>query len=109
MYEFLAQTDALISDYSSVAVDYLIVDRPIAFALQDYEEYKRTRGFVFDDPRELMPGHHLYSFQELKLFLSDVSADKDPYRENRKQMFNVAITRSDDYCLDVLNKVGIYK
>ena len=109
MYEFLAQTDALISDYSSVAVDYLIVDRPIAFALQDYEEYKRTRGFVFDDPREFMPGHHLYSFQELKPFLSDVSADKDPYRENRKQMFNVAITRSDDYCLDVLNKVGIYK
>ena len=109
MYEFLALTDALISDYSSVAVDYLITDRPIAFALQDFEEYRRTRGFVFEEPREYMPGHHLYTFEELKLFLSDVSGEVDPFREKRKQMFDVAITRSNDYCLDVLTQIGIQK
>ena len=108
MYEFLAWTNALISDYSSVAVDYLIVDRPIAFALQDYEDYKCTRGFVFEEPRDYMPGHHLYSFEDLKRFISDVSANLDPYREKRKQMFDIAITCSNDYCLDVLNKIGIY-
>lgn len=107
MYQFLALTDALISDYSSVAVDYLIVDRPIAFALQDYEEYKRTRGFVFDDPRKYMPGHHLYSFDDLKVFLSDVSANIDRYKNQRAKMCEEAISRSDDYCRDVLDKVGI--
>lgn len=109
MYEFLAKTDALITDYSSVAVDYLITNRPIAFALQDYEEYKRTRGFVFEDPREYMPGHHLYSFEDLKGFVSDVSAGSDPYQNKRTKMFNVAITRSNDYCKDVLDKIGIIK
>lgn len=109
MYEFLAQTDALISDYSSIAVDYLIVDRPIAFALQDYEEYNRTRGFVFENPREYMPGHHLYTFEDLKGFIYDVSVGSDLYQDKRKQMFNVAITRSNDYCKDVLDKIGIHK
>ena len=31
--EILMHADALISDYSSVAVDYLLLDRPIAFTL----------------------------------------------------------------------------
>lgn len=107
MYKFLAHTDALISDYSSVAIDYLIVDKPIAFALEDYEEYKRTRGFVFDNPLDYMPGHHLYSFDDLKAFVSDVSANNDKFKSQRTQMYDEAITRSDDYCRDVLNKVGI--
>ena len=103
MYKFLAFTDALISDYSSVAVDYLIVDRPIAFALQDYDEYKRMRGFVFDEPRDYMPGHHLYSLDDLKNFLSDVSAGVDPYKSKRLQMRDMAISCSNDYCKDILD------
>ena len=107
MYQCLALTDALISDYSSVAIDYLIVDRPIAFALQDYEEYKRTRGFVFENPKDYMPGHHLYSFDDLKSFLTDVSANIDKYKDLRLKMDNEAIARSDDYCRDILETVGI--
>lgn len=109
MYKFLAITDALISDYSSVAVDYLIVDRPIAFALQDYEEYKRMRGFIFDEPRNYMPGHHLYSFNDLKVFLSDISIGLDPYKSKRLQMRDIAISCSNDYCKDILDKIGISK
>ena len=110
MYKFLAFTDALISDYSSIAVDYLIIDRPIAFALQDYEEYKRTRGFVFEEPRDYMPGHHLYCLNDLIGFISDVSLGLDPYKNKRLEMRNVAISISDDYCkdlLDYLDKVGM--
>ena len=107
MYQFLALTDALISDYSSVAVDYLIVDKPTAFALEDFEEYKRTRGFVFDDPRDYMPGHHLYSFEDLTGFLSDISANNDKYKDRRSKMYEEAISRSDDYCRDLLEKIGI--
>lgn len=107
MYKFIALTDALISDYSSVAVDYLIVDRPIAFTLDDYEEYKNTRGFVFDDPRVYMPGHHLYSFEDLTNFLKDISTGKDEYREERQRMKSYAICQTDDYCKMLLDKFGI--
>ncbi|MBQ9362594.1 MAG: CDP-glycerol glycerophosphotransferase family protein, partial [Bacteroidaceae bacterium] len=57
LYELLAVTDGMITDYSSVAFDYLLVDKPLAFALDDYENYTSTRGFVFDDPLQYMPGH----------------------------------------------------
>ena len=107
MYKFIGLTDALISDYSSVAVDYLIVNRPMAFTLDDFEEYRSHRGFVFDDPRVYMPGHHLYSFQDLKEFISDVAAGKDDYRIKREQMYGEAICYSDNYCSSILDKLGI--
>ena len=107
MYRFIGLTDALISDYSSVAVDYLIVNRPMAFTLDDFEEYRSNRGFVFDDPRAYMPGHHLYSFQDLKGFLTDVAVGKDEYQRKRKQMYGEAICDTDNYCKSILDKFGI--
>lgn len=109
LYKFIALTNALISDYSSVAVDYLVVNRPIAFTLDDYDEYKNTRGFVFENPRAYMPGHHLYTFADLEKFLIDVSNDKDPYKSQREQMYKEAICRSDNYCKSVLDTLGIIK
>lgn len=107
MYKFIALTDALISDYSSVAVDYLLVNRPIAFTLDDYEEYKKTRGFVFENPLQYMPGHHLYTLDDLKLFLSDVSNGRDPYKAQRDIVSEKAIYPSDNYCKSILNTIGI--
>ena len=107
MYKFIGLTDALISDYSSVAVDYLIVNRPMAFTLDDFEEYSQARGFVFDDPRAYMPGHHLYSFQDLIGFLSDISAGRDVFRSQRRKMYGEAICYSDNYCKSILDKLGI--
>lgn len=109
MYKFVALTDALISDYSSIGIDYLIVNHPLAFTLNDFEEYKKTRGFIIEDPRIYMPGHHLYMYEELKGFLSDVSEGKDSYKENREQVLGDLITPSDNYCESILNKLGIRK
>lgn len=107
MYKFVALTDALISDYSSIAVDYLIVDHPMAFTLDDFEEYRRARGFVFEDPRVYMPGHHLYTFDDLRLFLFDVSRGNDSYLNQRKKMRDKAICQSGDYCKSILNRFSI--
>ena len=52
LYEFINCSDALVSDYSSVAIDYLLLDRPLGFTLDDYEAYTESRGWVFDDPQE---------------------------------------------------------
>lgn len=109
MYKFLALTDALVSDYSSVAIDYLLVDRPIAFALEDYNEYKNTRGFVFEDPRVYMPGHHLYSYEDLTRFLKEISLGKDVFREERRRMRTSAIFQSEDYCRTILEIFKITK
>lgn len=108
MYKFIGVTDALISDYSSIAVDYLIVDKPIAYTLDFYEEEKKTRKFIFDDIREYMPGHHLYNLKDMENYIDDVSKGNDPYKEKRKQMYDMSIAPSDNYCKSVLDKFGIY-
>ncbi|KIC18755.1 hypothetical protein RA25_21145 [Leisingera sp. ANG-S5] len=46
--EVLAATDILISDYSSVFFDFLVLDRPAVLYTYDLEDYKATRGLYLD-------------------------------------------------------------
>lgn len=57
VYHLLHYADALITDYSSVFCDYLVLDRPIAFDISDMDSYADKRGFVFDKPLDYMPGY----------------------------------------------------
>lgn len=98
VYGVLNQTRALISDYSSIAVDYMLLNKPIAFSLDDFEQYKDTRGFVFDNPLDYMPGHHLYTFDDLKSFLQDISEGKDPYAEERHRLMKIMHNPCESYC-----------
>lgn len=109
LYHFIALTDALISDYSSIAIDYLLVDHPIAFTLDDFETYKNLRGFVFKDPLEFMPGHHLYSFEDLLSFIKDVQNENDKFKDERDKIREITIAKSTDYCRDILDYLGIRK
>lgn len=106
LYEVLAATDALITDYSSVAIDFLLVDRPIAFTLDDFDSYKHSRGFVFENPLEYMPGHHLFEFADMKAFLEDVSEGRDPYAGTRVAVADKVHNRTDQYCKRVVDYFG---
>lgn len=45
----LKHTDILIVDYSSIWIDYLLLNRPIVGFAKDYNEYfKKERGFIYD-------------------------------------------------------------
>lgn len=45
--EILAITDILITDYSSIAIDFMFMDKPIIYFTYDLEEYSTERGFFF--------------------------------------------------------------
>lgn len=107
MYKFIGVTDALISDYSSIAIDYLLVNHPIAYTLDFFEEDIKTRSFIFDDPRSYMPGHHLYNFEDLKSFLYDLFIGVDSFMTQREQLCKMAICPSNNYCESVLKQFGI--
>ena len=48
-YEMMALSDVLITDYSSVALDYLLLDRPIMYFCYDYAAYiSNERGLYYD-------------------------------------------------------------
>ncbi len=50
--ELLSLSDCLITDASSVIIDYLLLDRPIICHFPDIDAYKATRGFCWEfDPQ----------------------------------------------------------
>lgn len=83
LYQFVGKTDALISDYSSVSVDYLLLNKPIGYILDDMEQYSKERGFCFDNVLDVMPGHHIYTEQELRDFVNDIVCNKDLFENQR--------------------------
>ena len=52
----------------------------------DIEEYRKTRGFVVDDPYPLMPGPFIRTPDEFAAFLSDFLSGKDDYKAERERV-----------------------
>jgi len=90
LYRLLPGTDALITDYSSVYFDYLLLDRPIGFMLDDLEQYRRERGFLLEPVTDWMPGPRIVEPAHLRQFLEEIGAGEDPgqtARESLRQTF----------------------
>jgi CDP-glycerol glycerophosphotransferase (TagB/SpsB family) len=56
LYELLGHADALVTDHSSVWIDYLLLDRPMVFSIADLDAYAATRGHYFTPLVEHLPG-----------------------------------------------------
>lgn len=107
LYHLLGVCDALISDYSSAAVDYMLLDKPIAYAIPDIEEYKEARGFVFENPLDYMPGPHIKSFDGLMKFFEDFVAGRDEYAEMRRCLMPVMHNKAENYCSRLVEFLNI--
>lgn len=60
--ELIACADVLITDYSSVFFEYLLVDKPIIFFAPDYKEYERGFYLDYDElPGYVVKGENLKS------------------------------------------------
>jgi CDP-glycerol glycerophosphotransferase len=68
---YLGVCDVLVTDYSSVASDFLLLDRPIVLFCPDLEAYDGNRGFALD-PHEFLPGIQTSTPDELVSALSDI-------------------------------------
>ena len=86
LYRLMAGADACISDYSSVAYQYLMLNRPIGFVLSDLEEYKR--GFSVENYEDFLPGEHIYTMEDLRGFLKAVISGEDTYYNKRTELLD---------------------
>jgi CDP-glycerol glycerophosphotransferase (TagB/SpsB family) len=94
LYQLIAETDALITDYSSVAFDYLLLDRPIGYTLDDFDEY--TPGFVVENPLDYMPGKKIWSTEDFLEFMSDMANGNDIFADQREKLRNYIHTYQDN-------------
>lgn len=104
--QVLGWADALISDYSSVAVDYLLLNRPIGFTLDDVEEYESSRGFVFNNIKDWLPGVEIYDAMDFCNFIESIVNSLDEAKEKRNnirgQMYRYFDDRSCERILEAL-------
>jgi CDP-glycerol glycerophosphotransferase (TagB/SpsB family) len=110
LYTLLRQTDALITDYSSVFYDYLLLDRPIGFTEDDEEQYKSNRGFAVENPDDFKPGMRIKSREQLYQFVSDLVEGKDLYKQKRFEINELSNAYQDGQnCARALLASGIKK
>jgi CDP-glycerol glycerophosphotransferase (TagB/SpsB family) len=94
MYPLLSISSCLITDYSSIYIDYLLLDKPIIFFCFDYEEYiEKSRGFYYSYD-EVTPGDKVFSAEELEGILC-ANEIKDEWGEVRGVIRNKFFTYKD--------------
>lgn len=108
LYEFIKLTTCLITDYSSISTDYMLLNHPIIYTLDDYEEYKNSRGFSVGNPLQYFVGYHVYNKRQLVSAIEDVSNGKDVYSEERRKMLPLLHSHIDGSAsLRILNCLEI--
>lgn len=83
LYPLLGSCDFLLTDYSSVFIDYQILHKPIGFVMNDIEEYKNSRGLFIDDLEKNLPGPILSNLSMLIDFI------RNPYVVNNNFDYNI--------------------
>lgn len=83
-YSLLAESDALITDYSSVYYDYLLTDKPIGLVIDDLIEYDRKIGFVYGEYKTFVKGTYIESLEDFFVFIYNVGHNYDPDKKERQ-------------------------
>ena len=86
IYPVLKYADGLISDYSSIYFDFLLLDKPIIYHVPDLEEYQeQCRGF-YEPYETLTAGVKTRTEDEIISAMQDVLNGVDNYKDDRKRL-----------------------
>ena len=85
--DLLLITDILITDYSSVIFDYLLVDNPIIYYVPDLDSYSGDRGMYFDFA-EYVYGDVVTTWKELIDSIRAEKMETDKRQQFRKKFMD---------------------
>lgn len=105
LYYLLGLSHALITDISSVYTDYLLMDNPIAFTVDNVASYHS--GYHVSNPLDYMPGHHLSTADDMISFIHDLCLNQDPYGEERRIINELFNLHKSDFCERIIRHYGI--
>lgn len=95
LYHLVGNASALLTDYSSIYFDFLLLNRPIGFIVDDIDEYNGNRGFVVENPLDYMPGSHIRTMDELCDYILELADGKDYHDDNRERVSRLCNTYQD--------------
>jgi CDP-glycerol glycerophosphotransferase len=102
LYELLAQVDLLVTDVSSVYVDFLITQRPQILYFPDMQRYQETRGLLIHPLEDYSPGPIAQTFTELQSCLDVWMSGDDAWQARREQLRDLMIPASPQSAADSL-------
>jgi CDP-glycerol glycerophosphotransferase (TagB/SpsB family) len=85
-YPLMSYVDVLITDYSSIYIDFLLLDKPIIFFAFDLPEYLSTCRDMYFEYDDVTPGKKALNFSELIESL-DEGDGLSEQRQTLKEMF----------------------
>ena len=97
-------SDLLITDYSSIMIEYVALNKPVVFFTYDLDNYlSNERGFYYDF-KKTVPGTIVYNSQELVEVIKNNKFDKSKISEFLKIQFDVIDGNSSKRVVDFLLK-----
>jgi CDP-glycerol glycerophosphotransferase (TagB/SpsB family) len=89
IYTILSETDLLITDYSSIYFDYLLLNKPIIFAPFDIESYTANDRPLFYDYYDVTPGPKARNWDEVIECIEATVRKSDVYEEQRLKVDSI--------------------
>jgi len=90
LYEILNSADLLITDYSSVYFDFLLLDKPIIFTPTDIDQYDSSRGFLLKPYDAWTPGPKVLDQNTLQSEIINSLKIDGYYSEERARIRDLA-------------------
>lgn len=105
LYKVINAADLLITDYSSIYFDFLLLDKPIIFTPSDISEYRNKRGFLLEPYNFWTPGEKCYKQESLMDEITNNLKNPNIYSEQRKTIRNFFHKYQDDKSTERVLKV----
>lgn len=94
--ELMQASDALMTDYTSVYFDYLLLDKPIIFNFYDLDVYKRERGVPCEPMSAISAGEIVNNINEMMHALLNLEVNLHNYASMRLFVRNLFFTQQDN-------------
>jgi CDP-ribitol ribitolphosphotransferase len=102
--ELLLISDILITDYSSIMIEFALLNKPIVFFTYDYDSYlNNERGFYFDF-KSTVPGPVVYDSNQLIDVIKNREFDESRISEFVKTQFDEIDGHASERVVDYLLK-----
>ena len=96
-YPLLKITDILITDYSSIYFDFLLLNKPIIFFNYDLNEYISESRELYYDYNSMTPGDKAINYSQLIDSINSLINGADNFEEKRLEILKYSFDYNDGY------------